>query len=75
MKRFLLLLSLAVCSASPASGGQLTYGVGFLAGMDFPILQQDQAAGTVYGIRLHLQAINGLIVEPHLTFTSYDSPI
>ncbi len=65
---WLVLLSSGVFAEGPK------FGVGFFAGVDFPVLQQDQANGTIFGFRVRYEAIPTVVLEPNVCFSNYSSP-
>ena len=74
MKRAsLILLCLLVFAAPQAFCGGLSFGVGVFGGMDFPILQTDNASGPIYGAQGVLKLSGPISLEPFIYFGSYDA--
>ena len=63
-----LLATPAVFSQTPK------FAVGASAGLAIPIVQADQAEGTVYGFRLRYQMLPSLAFEPNVYFSQYGDP-
>ena len=78
MKAILKISFMAVCLmvlvAGMAAAQAPKIGVGASGGINVPILQDDQKAGSIFEIRGRLQALPFLAVEPKLSFSSYGSP-
>lgn len=55
-----------VMAASGAQAGLLGVGVTAFGGLNIPVAQDDNESGTVFGLRVPLQAISLLRVEPWL---------
>ncbi len=74
MRKELKVLLLVVLLAQPALAGGITFGVGAAAGLDYPISQEDQAKGTVFGFKGRLKAIPSIALEPNIYFTKFGDP-
>ena len=74
MRKELKVLLLVVLLAQPALAGGITFGVGVAAGLDYPIIQEDQARGTVFGFKGRLKAIPSIALEPNIYFTNHGDP-
>lgn len=73
MKRlFFILFSLVVLSFSAANAANI--GVGAQVGMDFPLVQDDQAEGMIFGLKATYNLMGMLSIEPNMTFTKYGDP-
>jgi hypothetical protein len=66
MKRTIpiLLLGLALSAGTATAAG---IGVGVFGGTSFPVVQEDAAAGAVYGVRLPVTVVPLLRLEPYWT--------
>lgn len=74
MKRAVLAVTLLLLLSSTVSAQGVKFGVGVFGGMDFPVGQEDQAQGTIFGIRGKVQIIPIITFEPKLAFTSFGEP-
>ena len=74
MRKELKVLLLVVLLAQPALAGGISFGVGVAGGLDYPIIQEDQAKGTVFGFKGRLKAIPSIALEPNIYFTNHDDP-
>jgi hypothetical protein len=69
LKRWVLFGALlAVLAAVPA--GAVQVGIGLAAGVSLPLAQSDNGNGDQYGLRLPVNVLPLLTVEPFLTSTS-----
>jgi hypothetical protein len=57
----------AVLATSAARAGTITVGAGVFGGMSFPVLQDDQGQGSLFGARLPVRLLPLLAVEPFFT--------
>ena len=64
----LLLMAPAAFSQSPKLA------VGASAGLEIPIVQDDQARGSIYGFRLRYQLLPSIAIEPNIYFSKYGDP-
>ncbi len=64
MKR-LIALALALACASAIPAGARGIGVGAFGGMSYPVLQEDVGNGTMYGVRVPVNIVPLLSVEPY----------
>jgi len=74
MRKELKVLLLVMLLAQPTLAGGITFGVGAAAGLDYPIGQEDQDKGTVFGFRGRLKAIPSIALEPNIYFTNHGDP-
>jgi len=73
--RVLIAVGLVLClTVATAYAGPAKLGFGARAGMNIPILQDDQKSGTEFGFLVRFQAIPILTLEPHITFSKYGDP-
>ena len=49
-------------------------GVGAFFGYDYPVLQDDQTKGTVFGFKADWNVVPILTVEPYISFTKFGDP-
>ncbi len=74
MKYILVAMLGIVLLVGAAEAGELKLGLGATGGINIPIVQDDQKAGSIFEFRGRLQAIPLIVVEPKLFFSSYGSP-
>ncbi|MGD8605148.1 MAG: outer membrane beta-barrel protein [Candidatus Zixiibacteriota bacterium] len=74
MKRLLLVLCLLLCFSQVTHAQGPRIGVGAFGGLDFPIVQDDQGQGTVFGLRARIRALPIITVEPNIAFSKYGDP-
>ena len=74
MSKGLNVLLLVALLSQPALAGGLTFGIGVSGGYDYPIGQDDQKRGTIFGFRGRLKAIPTVTLEPNIYFTKYGDP-
>lgn len=75
MKRLTLLVVcflLIVASASAQTGVKLGVGANF--GLNFPLIQDDQASGTEFGFKGRWGLGTFIVLEPNLTFAKWGKP-
>lgn len=74
MKRTLLVavVVLLACSAVQAQAPSL--GVGAFGGINIPIAQDDQANGTVFGLRARIKLLPFLVAEPNFLLSTWGDP-
>ena len=65
MKRtwWAVLLALALIAPRARAAG-VTVGAGVYGGMSFPVLQEDQGQGSIFGVRVPVRLLSLLAVEP-----------
>lgn len=74
MKKLLMACLLAALVASAAGAQSIKIGIGFSAGLDVPIGQDDQKSGSIFGFKARLKVLPAIAVEPNLFFTKYGQP-
>ncbi len=74
MKRMLAVFAIVVLLAPVVVAQTPSFGVGAFGGMDFPILQEDQAQGTIFGVRGRIKLIPLITIEPNVSFTKWGDP-
>jgi len=74
VKKVLIACCLAALLAGAVSAQGIKIGIGFAAGMDVPIGQEDQKSGSIFGFKARLKLLPAIAVEPNLTFTKYGEP-
>ena len=65
-------LVLLIVSATQAETPKLA--VGAFAGVNIPVLQQDQGMGTAYGAKASVRLMPMLALEPHFTLAKWGDP-
>ena len=65
----LLLLSQVASSQTPG----IKLGVGVFGGLNYPLVQNDQASGTVFGFKGRVK-LAIITLEPNVAFAKYGSP-
>jgi len=74
MKRIILaVLCCVVLAQAAAAQAPLKLGVGAFAGLNYPIIQDDQSSGTAFGFKGRLK-MAFLTLEPNVTFARYGDP-
>ena len=71
MKKLLMVAIGLLLLLQSASAAGLSVGVGAFGGVGIPVVQEDQAQGTVFGIRGSVKAFSVISLEPHITFLKY----
>ncbi len=74
MRKGLRVLLLVILLSQPALASGITFGIGVAGGLEYPIAQDDQAKGTVFGLRGRLKAIPAVTLEPSIYFTKFGDP-
>ena len=74
MKKILFMCALVLLMAGMAAAQAPKFGFGASGGINIPIIQDDQKAGSIFEFRARFQALPFLSVEPKLSFSSYGSP-
>ncbi len=69
MRKFFTLFSLILLAASSASAAH--FGVGVNAGMNIPVVQDDQGNGSTFGLKAKLALIPGIALEPNINFAKF----
>ena len=64
MKR-LLALMLVLLAASAGTAGAGSIGIGAFAGMSFPVVQEDVAQGSTFGLRFPVKLVPLVTIEPY----------
>ncbi len=72
MKRLsFVVVGCCIITASTAFGQGVSFGAGAFGGIDFPVLQNDNTSGAIYGIRGIVKLDMPITLEPFLYFGSY----
>jgi len=74
MRRTLILILLICIMAPIVQAESIKWGLGLSGGMEFPIVQQDQKQGTVFGFKAKIGLFPALAVEPNLYFIKFGDP-
>lgn len=73
MKKTLIVLLILTLPLA-ASAQKLSLSIGGYAGLDIPIIQDDQGSGTIIGFKGGWQALNLITIEPNISFTKFGDP-
>ena len=75
MKKTLILFCLLfLASTVIAQTSSSSFGVGVNVGLLYPIIQDDQGTGTIFGIKAIYSLGGVLTVEPNISFVKYGDP-
>lgn len=74
MRKAVLAITLLLFLVPSISAQGVKLGLGVFGGFDFPVGQEDQAKGSVFGIRGKIKLLPIITVEPRLSFTSFGEP-
>jgi len=74
VKKTLIWVILILLTVPAIQAGSVKWGVGASGGIEFPIVQQDQKQGTVFGFKAKLGLIPALAIEPNLYFIKFGDP-
>ena len=70
-----LILVLMIFLIVPAiQAGSVNLGIGASGGMEFPIVQQDQKQGTVFGFKAKIGVMPAIALEPNIYFIKFGDP-
>lgn len=75
MRKLLILLAFVLMTCSSVWAATASFGVGFSAGLDIPLIQQDQGSGSVFGFKGRFKPIKMIALEPNLNFTKFGAPV
>lgn len=74
MKKTLIFICLLfLANSAIAQTTAPTFGVGANVGMIYPIVQDDQDNGSIFGLKA-IYSLGGITVEPNLSFVKYGDP-
>ncbi len=71
MRKAVLVMTVLLLLCSSVSAQGVKFGVGAFGGMDYPVGQDDQTQGTIFGIRGKVKVLPIITLEPRLAFTSF----
>lgn len=74
MKKTLLLMTTVLLLSQMALAGNIKFGIGVAGGLDYPIGQDDQTQGSIFGFRGRVQAVPAIALEPNIYFTKFGDP-
>jgi hypothetical protein len=74
MRKAVMALTLLLLLCSSVAGQGVRFGVGAFGGPDFPVGSDDQAQGTIFGIRGKINVVPIVTFEPRIAFTSFGEP-
>jgi hypothetical protein len=69
MKRWTTMLALGLCLIASAANAR-SLGVSGFAGMSIPIVQDDNGSGPIFGLRVPVQVLNHVTLEPFFASTN-----
>lgn len=67
-----LCIAASATLAQPLPGPKV--GIGAFGGLLFPLVQDDEGNGTVFGLRARLKVIPMIVLEPNVTFARFGDP-
>ncbi len=74
MRSFITVLTVLLVLTGLSVAQAPRFGVGVFAGVDIPIVQDDQDNGSIFGIRGRIKLLPMITVEPRIHFTKYGDP-
>ncbi len=74
MGKQLGMLVLLILMAQPVAAGRMALGVGVAVGLDYPIVQEDESQGMVFGFRGRVNVVPAIALEPNIFFTRFGDP-
>ncbi|MEW5923683.1 MAG: outer membrane beta-barrel protein [Candidatus Zixiibacteriota bacterium] len=74
MKKAMMALGLFLILASGAFSQDIKLGIGVFGGLNIPIVQQDQAMGSAFGVRARLAIKPIFVIEPNLILGKWGKP-
>jgi len=74
MKKLLLVLFSLLLLSVAVNGEGTKIGVGAFGGMNIPILQDDQASGTAFGVMVRIKFLSFMSAEPNAVFGKWGEP-
>lgn len=74
MKRVLLAALVLLLAQSAVQAQTPSLGVGAYGGINIPLLQDDQASGTVFGFRGRVKVLPFLVAEPNVMLAKWGDP-
>jgi hypothetical protein len=74
MRTTVIICILALLMSSVAMAQAPKIGLGVYGGLNYPVGQDDQAGGTIFGVRAKIKALPIITLEPQISFTSFGEP-
>ena len=74
MKKLLLVFFSLLLLSAAVNGEGAKFGVGAFGGLNIPLIQDDQASGTAFGIMARIKFLPFLSVEPNAMFGKWGEP-
>lgn len=71
MMRTIVLLAVLAVALSAATAGAVGIGIEPFAGLSYPVLQDDRTQGAIWGIRVPVNVVPFLTVEPYYSSANY----
>ena len=68
MRKILLVLAVLLVAAPLTQAGPIKLGVGAYGGLNFPIIMDDQASGSVFGFHARVPLASFVVIEPNVMF-------
>jgi hypothetical protein len=75
MKRTFLFVLAVLLLSQMALAGNLKFGIGVAGGLNYPIGQEDQTQGSIFGFHGRVQAVPAIALEPNIYFTKFGDPV
>lgn len=73
MRKIIILVPVLLLLVSAVSADSL-FGIGIQAGLDYPVVQDDQKQGTIFGFKGFWSFAGVLAIEPNITFAKFGDP-
>lgn len=74
MKKLILLAGIMLLCASLTFAQAPKFGVGGFGGINIPVVQDDQASGTVFGLKARVKLLPIIVAEPNVSFGKWGGP-
>ena len=74
MRKSLLVICIFLITMTSLSAQGLKFSAGAFGGVSIPVVQDDQAQGTVFGIMGRMNLLSLIVVEPYISLTKWGEP-
>lgn len=74
MKTTLVTIFLLGFAVANVAADGIGIGVGAAGGMEFPIAQEDEAMGSIFGVRALVRVVPSVVLQPNISFAAYGEP-
>lgn len=74
MKKMLIFIGILLFIVPIVHAQSISLGVGVFGGANIPIVQDDQANGSVFGFLLRVKALPFIVIEPNVAFGKWGKP-